>query len=156
MNALTTFRGKRVDCNEYVIGFVNINPNTNIVSILEFKTYPDNKSTYGWFDVIPESLSIYTGLNDVNDKPIFASFEVDGKMTKGGDVFSFNYQHQIKINDFETIQMEGYFIYNRDMIRFEIRPINNKENLDKLYNLSISKLEVTGKFYENPELLETK
>ena len=44
-----------------------------------------------WFmgnfsEVVPESLAISTDLQDKNGVTIFASFEVDGVMSKGGDV----------------------------------------------------------------------
>ena len=36
-------------------------------------------------EVTPESLAMSTGKKDINGKMIFGSFEVDGKMSKGGD-----------------------------------------------------------------------
>ena len=39
------------------------------------------------YEVYPESLSVtYTGLTDKNGNQIFASFEVDGNMSRGGDI----------------------------------------------------------------------
>lgn len=79
MNALITYRGCDDEGDE-IIGFLDYSPNENQYYITE------RTGVYLTFPVATESLSIYTGVNDVNGIPIFASFELDGTMTKGGDV----------------------------------------------------------------------
>jgi len=50
--------------------------------------YKDNKA----YSIIPESLAVtYTGLTDKSGNQIYASFEVGGKMSKGGDVVELIY-----------------------------------------------------------------
>jgi hypothetical protein len=45
------------------------------------------------YEVFPESLSVtYTGLTDKNGNQIYASSEIDGKMSRGGDILKFGAQ----------------------------------------------------------------
>lgn len=75
------FRAKKLDSDEWIES-----PNISVVKTeLSVTYYLDNRI------VIPESLSVtYTGLTDKNGNSIFASFEVDGKMSKGGDIIQFD------------------------------------------------------------------
>ena len=36
-------------------------------------------------EVHPDSIAMKTGINDKNDKPVYGSIEIDGKMSRGGD-----------------------------------------------------------------------
>lgn len=63
-----SFRGQKYYTNEWVTGYLTSKDHINGI----------------W--VKPESLSISTGKLDSNEQEIFASFEIDGKMTTGGDV----------------------------------------------------------------------
>lgn len=43
------------------------------------------KHLQGCYQVLPSSLAMYTGIKDKNKAEIYGSFEVDGKMSDGGD-----------------------------------------------------------------------
>lgn len=65
------------DCDTYYIKPTN-------VSYVYFDAY------LGIHQIKPETLSVtYSGLVDKNGTEIYASFEIDGEMTKGGDVVKF-------------------------------------------------------------------
>lgn len=78
------FRGKRTDRDEWVTGWLGIykSPFPNSPLIYNIKVMELNRD----YDVHKESISISTGKLDSTGTEIFASFEIDGKMTEGGDV----------------------------------------------------------------------
>ena len=41
--------------------------------------------TFRYYEIIPSTLSMQTGQTDKNGEMIYGSFELDGKMTEGGD-----------------------------------------------------------------------
>ena len=46
----------------------------------------------GFIEVIPETVGQQTGLKDKNKKEIYGSIEIDGKLTKGGDIVRIDWQ----------------------------------------------------------------
>lgn len=80
----------------------------------------------------PHTLSVSTGKLDSNKQEIFASFEVDGVMTEGGDVVSVNgNNYNIK--------------YSPDLASFIAVNVNGKE-LGKLFHyIDIDNLTIIGK-----------
>lgn len=40
----------------------------------------------GWFEVIPSTITQFTGKLDKNKKEIYSSIPIDGKMSEGGDI----------------------------------------------------------------------
>ena len=72
------FRGKRKDNGEWVVGaFLQAHPTVCYI-------YDYNETRWVLIHYMTASISI--GKLDSNGDEIFASFEVDGVMTKGGDV----------------------------------------------------------------------
>ena len=50
------------------------------------------------YEVIPKTVGMSTGLKDKNDKEIYGSIKIDGKMSKGGDIVkgtSYLYGYQL-------------------------------------------------------------
>lgn len=82
------FRGQRKDNGEWVVGWYCMN-SFGIVHWLKEETNTAHiiitKSGYV-HEVHKESLSVSFGKLDSNKQEIFASFEIDGVMTTGGDV----------------------------------------------------------------------
>lgn len=75
------FRGQRVDHdNEWITGYCQ-------KRALGYYIMPDY-GDYEFMLVYRETLSVSFGQLDSNKQEIFASFEVNGIMTKGGDVIS--------------------------------------------------------------------
>jgi hypothetical protein len=74
------FRGQRVDNKEWIEGGLVYDNTDNTYFVYSSFEYGE--------EVIPETLSMSTGQLDKNKEMIFGSFEVDGKMSKGGDVVS--------------------------------------------------------------------
>jgi hypothetical protein len=139
MNALTTFRALTINEPGLVTGIYNKTWFTDKNQYVEKHYIICNNISY---TINPESLAIYTGINDVNKNPIFASLEIDGVMTTGGDIFTFDKLNQIKLNDFETVKMKGYFVYNSDMLRFEIKPIDVNFDYNIIYDLGTTNLKL--------------
>lgn len=96
------FRAQRKDNGEWVGGWYvesygvrdGIRTNSHCIATDGFHEY---------HEVHPHTLSISTGKLDSNDQEIFASFEVDGIMTEGGDV----------------VRIKGY--NNRLYVQFDLR-----------------------------------
>jgi hypothetical protein len=95
------YRGQRIDNKEWLVGNLVVCKPYDLrkwgINLVEpLRTYIrslniewDNKGRcYRWkeYEVSPESLSMFTNQTDKNNIAIFGSFEIDGKMTRGGDI----------------------------------------------------------------------
>lgn len=69
MNREILFRGKRVDNEEWVYGWL-FQMKYDAKKYL-IRTFPDKDDNYEDYVVIPETIGQYTGANDKNDKKIF-------------------------------------------------------------------------------------
>ena len=78
MNREILFRGKRLDNDEWVQG-VYFPPAHTIITLVNSGT--EESPNYEDYMVLPETTGQYTGLNDMQDKPIFEGdiVEVDGE-----------------------------------------------------------------------------
>ena len=76
------FRGKRVDNGEWVFGdLIHISKeNDGAVAIVECGTFTVQSS----FEVIPETVGMWTGQIDINGKEVFAGDFCEGKDDKTG------------------------------------------------------------------------
>lgn len=72
------FRGQRKVSGEWVVGDLDTTTKN-----IDYEIWAGKDE---WYAVHPNSLSISTGKLDSNGAEIFASFEIDGVMTEGGDV----------------------------------------------------------------------
>lgn len=95
------FRAKRKDNGKLVYGSLTIcnafdlkdgtHPAQPLRAIIckqdiEWVSEPDNKRwTFLSYEILPETLAMETTIKDKNDKMIFGSIHIDGKMSTGGD-----------------------------------------------------------------------
>ena len=123
MNRETKFRGKRADNGEWVYGDL-IRYSENEYKILE-SFYRQWDILEGGYDVIPESVGEYTGLKD---KEIWE-----------GDVAK--YYNRIGVIVYDN-KRAAYCLYTKpDNVYVQ------------LFNTVAREIEVIGKIYDNPELL---
>lgn len=81
------FRGQRKDNGEWVVGWLVLNAKNFGREVAENHWYiVPIERVYLCHEIHPHTLSISTGKLDSNGTEIFASFEIDGTMTEGGDV----------------------------------------------------------------------
>lgn len=102
--------------------------------------------------IYPESLGMFTGLYDTNDKPIYANIPLpDGSMSRGGDII------QVK-DGYMGKQAYGYtrishVFFHRGAFYFSGSLNDVLLSEPQPY---LDELKVIGNAYENPELLEDK
>lgn len=89
------FRGQRKDNGEWEVGMLDCLYSSGD----EFKYV-----TVNGHEIHPSSLSISFGKLDSNKQEIFASFEIDGKMTRGGDVLS----NGVSVDSFDAYYDKQY------------------------------------------------
>lgn len=124
------FRGKRVDNSEWVFGLLS---ETDCINVLVI----DNSvgfRTHDYYQVIPETVGQFTGLQDKNGKDIFE-----------GD----------KIHIWGGTEFNGMFEYDyRGICEFMGAEfcVNSKNCCIGFGNLEYC--EVIGNIYDNPELLK--
>jgi hypothetical protein len=82
------FRGQRIDNKEWIEGYYVFNPKWEHL-IFEKSWLLKHGVMGAGVPIVPETLSISTGQLDKNKVEIFGSFEVDGKMSNGGDRVKF-------------------------------------------------------------------
>jgi hypothetical protein len=139
------FRGKDMHADRTCIGYFS-----NIFGGYFIDTY----------EVITESLAMFTGLYDKNGVPIFGSFEVDGKMSKGGDIINVkmysNIRDEFYYQNCKVPFSKGVFylkVIGNNLICYQsillYAGIDCAPDADYCKNL-----EVIGNCFQNPELLE--
>lgn len=136
LNREIRFRGKRVNCDEWVYGVpVKHFRKTYILEMTDFeedRVYSDIPTKEMWsHEVIPVTVGQYTGLKDSNGVGIFEGDMLLQKDDEFGDIYS------------EVIYTDGSFMvlergYAPELLLDEVR----------------RDVVVTGNIYENPELLE--
>ena len=116
------FRGITLD-GYWITGYLTYSKKEKLYYITE-----DNDNEFS-FPVIPESLAVtYTGLTDKNGNSIFASFEVDGKLSRGGDIINGigiiedneGYETEIPLDNLK-IQFDGQRFAITDNIKFPLQ-----------------------------------
>jgi len=117
------FRGKRKDNGEWVVGCYCEKYSRACIY---------NKKDGFWYEIHQDSLSISTGKLDSKGAEIFASFEIDGVMTTGGDAVSVNgNNYNIK--------------YSPDLASFIAVNVNGKESGKLFHYIDIDNLTIIGK-----------
>lgn len=117
------FRGKRKDNGEWVVGCYCEKYSRACIY---------NKKDGFWYEIHHDSLSISTGKLDSKGAEIFASFEIDGVMTTGGDAVSVNgNNYNIK--------------YSPDLASFIAVNVNGKESGKPFHYIDIDNLTIIGK-----------
>lgn len=132
---LATYRGVDKITGENVYGcLVHLDFHNSVDYIDEYQIVLPNGHSYS---VHPDSLAICTTIKDKNDIYIFASFEIDGKMTKGGDiVFSIAYE------------FDGIILFSGS--QFIIKNKTNQWNIEEIPGY----LKIIGTQYNNKEELQ--
>jgi len=129
------FRGKEIETNEWVYGWVF---GKNFKSIIVFDTGKINKygvEEYWTTPVDPETVGQYTGRKDYNGKEIYE-----------GDIIN-----RPAIHPYKNL---AQIVWNKLSAGFDIQYIYDKESytMDELWD----DFEIVGNIYENPELLEVE
>lgn len=139
------FRGKRTDNGEWIYGYPLIDtaecslkakgecacPHDG--SWAEIAYWSDERHEYVFQEVVPETVSQYTGLTDKNGQKIFE-----------GDIICVT--NAMGKNNYPVVCQKGAFwLYDELLI--------DNEGLDFLASYIPSYIEVVGNIHDNPELL---
>lgn len=146
------FRGKRVDNDEWVEGYLiqstefcgKSDPHTFIVN------HEHPQSCFGsdiYIEVIPETLSQYTGIKDENDVRVFEGDIL--RISKESDVLG-NYYYPEMPYRYNVIVKWGFCAWTWETITQGKRYILFPD----AWCHSSCTYEVIGNIYDNPELLE--
>lgn len=125
-----TFKGKRIDNGEWVIGYL-IGNDVIVGGIVEFTDEYFN--TEFWCKVDPETVGQCTGLKDKNGKEIY---EGDILEEIGTDVYRYVVHWNVTNASYDFVDIITDETFHGDDIHFE-------------------KSEVIGNIYDNPELVKT-
>ncbi|MFA5158183.1 MAG: YopX family protein [Patescibacteria group bacterium] len=153
------YRGKRKDNSEWVKGGI-LHYQYAVTYIIGGKTYIIGGKTYhdGYGNtyelstpVLPETVGMFTGLNDKNGIEIYSSIEIDGVMSKGGDIVKSKIK-SVAINPHNykrVVYGHGYF---------GLQDIGDKHGyIDNIIMLEPDdwlNVEIIGNQTDNPELME--
>lgn len=119
------FRGKCKTDNKWLYGF----PYVTRKNTVKINWYCSEFGSMRTDEVIPETVGQYTGVPDMNKKPIFE-----------GDIV---------VDRTMVFQVIGQIIYNTDKAAFVFKNSVTEESLDKH-----RWLEIIGNIYDNSELLK--
>lgn len=150
------FRGKRVDTNEWVYGYL-VNSGHQINPYVEFWWIAQNRYDFGsvfnkescddtfiWNRVEPDTIGQYTGLNDKNGIEIY-----EGDIVR---LFCNSNGYYIKPR-----WVNANIVWNEDFygweISFEHIRVGYSECIGN-FKYDNSQIEVIGNIYDNPELME--
>lgn len=148
MNREILFKAKRKDNNEWVYGFYtnNLNdktkddPEQHFIITSSFEYFSDYKEcnalNVGYYEVIPETVLQYTGLDDKNGNKIFEN-----------DVILYNTGPYGELDK----RRKGKVVYDDEFNRFAVF-----ENGACSWGVNqyLYNIEVIGNKFDNPELLE--
>lgn len=128
------FRAKRLDNGELVEGYYRL-LYTNVHQI----TVVEKGGSHEEHDVDPNTLAMSTGVTDKNGVEIFGSVPVDGVMSKGGDIVSWE-------RDYGETEIK--IVKNRQPVSFEGGrwSVNSPMSLYAHHNETML---ITGKQYEH-------
>lgn len=98
------------------------------------------------YEVNSESIGMFTGLKNKNDKEIYGSIEIGGKISKGGDIY------KDKIHGLRVIE------YSDKLACFMSYLLKDKTLGNPLHFENRAEIEIIGNIYENenPELIGEK
>lgn len=130
------FRGKRVDNNEWVEGFY-VNVPEHYKQEMSGKNYIVSINNGLFMEVVPESVSEYTGLTDKNGKKIFE-----------GDIIAID-----KDSIYYHTASGPVRTYKGMWVSFYLPDAHGGDCYDELYRINAER-EVIGNIYDNPELLK--
>lgn len=142
----TKFRGKRIDNGEWAYGYYGWSMGKHYITqiVNEFPTQSDPGGCYieNTYEVIPESVGQYTGLQDKNNKDIYESDILQGKFATGIGGLSTKYKYFNFSISFQVNNNSSKFSIDcpEDVGRYRFYPY-------------ISQGEVIGNIFENTDLI---
>lgn len=145
------FRGKRTDKERWAEGsLITHNGSAYIV-----EPHPMVFDSAIKVKVDPDSIGMWTGLTDKNDKRIFGALPD----SKGGDVVRTLIRNNELAGRFkvkpEQCYQNGSVVYNPRQCKFEVRfPDNESRVVAVEFGWHSEEFEVIGNAFDNPELLE--
>lgn len=132
------FRGKRKDNGEWVEGNFVKGCVEDFAYIVEFG---NKELCRNYVEVIPESVSEFTGLTDKNGTKVFEGDIVKTKVTEN------KYTHTRKYEGIYTVKYHDKNCY------FYLAKQGNNLLFDGNWDYFLSNIEVIGNIHDNPELL---
>lgn len=120
---MVKFRGKRIDNDRRTTGYYVKSAGNH---------YIHRDTVKNPIRIYPKSISQFTGKFDKNDKEIYGSVEIDGKMSKGGD------KVKTHIGIFPVVWSEIYLQWG----------IQTKDHFKKLSDFTISEIEIIDNQYD--------
>ena len=144
------YRGKRKDNGEWAYGWYARIAHRHIIITDNSSINPGDR---WWFriedfvEVLPSTVGQSTGIKDKNKKEIFGSIEINGKMSKGGDIVKVNnYQGPLTVK-YEPLWMQ-YVLEKSVNDDYEI--VGGQSEAAIWWD----EVEVIGNATDNPELEE--
>jgi hypothetical protein len=135
------FRAQKIDNKEWIEGYHVFDKFVN----KHYLQIPVDDDFDDYFEVIPETLSMSTGQLDKNGTMIFSSFEVDGKITVGGDVVKLHYGIP-PTSDILVIEFVDNQVFNDFYVSgFWMRNLNKNRHSASLHKEYQNDLEIIGK-----------
>ena len=133
------FRGKRVDNGEWVYGYYCFYPHRTGYCTQTVSEWDRDRhiitTRSGAFEVSPETVGQYIGIEDKNNKIIYTGDIVKTKVV--------TYDETIREVVFQVVWNQSYVEYQ----------FANKEFMYECVNFEQRDLEVVGNVFDNPELL---
>lgn len=134
------FRGKRLDNGEWITGYYGFKEESNKHFIMVETINVHHPSYFTDYEVIPESVGQYTGLNDKHNAFIFNGDILDGSyISPLSQMISKRHYKVVYKNACYYAELIGHHPYGSTFLYFV-----NKES------------KVIGNIYEKPELLEVE
>lgn len=131
------FRGKRIDNNEWVYGYLFIIWDKHYILWGTTNNVPNK------IQVIPETVGQFVGRQDINNKDIYEGDIIINEGHMQGEVEFFNKLHW----DSGGSEHSGFYV--REWFEY-------KDEGELSYHDGMDNCKILGNKYENPELLEKK
>ncbi len=100
-----------------------------------------------YVEVHPQSIAQATGVNDKNDKPIYSSILIDGKMSDGGDKITGDNRCAVSYRS-DFLRIEGCVLWDKESLSWHVAgTYTARKESCYHYLANIEELEITGSQY---------